>query len=54
MSTAGALSVCVWPLPRCRIWRQKLGNAASVFQERMVRLKSGADGDGSAYYGRDS
>lgn len=31
---------------------RSLEDAAYAFQNRMASLKSGADGDGSAYYGR--
>lgn len=43
----------MWPLPRGGIWRQELEDAACVFQKRMACLEGGADGDGSAYYGKD-
>ena len=39
----------MWPLPWGWIWRQELEDAACVFQNRMTCLKSGADGDGSAF-----
>lgn len=55
MSRAGALAVGrVWPLQWSWVWRQEVEGAARVFQNHMARVKSGADGDGCAYYGRGS